>query len=225
MAVQYFQIGFNKCGTTSIARFFQRIGMDAIHWDGGRLARRMRDNLTHGKYILSGYEDYRAYCDMESLVPGEFIEGYKYFDEIANQVPDPMFILNTRDPGRWINSRLSHMGGEYAELQRRALGLPKLSNLVEYWHEDRVRHHDRVKRLVSSDRLLVFDVERDSPSKLCDFVGVPHAASRHFVVEKSTSSRLGDLLSQGIPDGVKSRFSLETRKRVRRLLRRRGLLR
>ena len=34
---KYFQIGFKRCGTTSLAAFFNRSGIPCAHWDRGRL--------------------------------------------------------------------------------------------------------------------------------------------------------------------------------------------
>lgn len=36
----YFQIGFQRCGTTSIALFLNRCGLPCVHYDEGRLAKR-----------------------------------------------------------------------------------------------------------------------------------------------------------------------------------------
>lgn len=45
---RYFQIGFHRCGTTSLWRFFERNGIPTVHFDKGNLARRMRDNIEAG---------------------------------------------------------------------------------------------------------------------------------------------------------------------------------
>ena len=52
-----FQIGFNKCGTTSLHQFFQRSGLRSVHWDGGYLAPRMEDNIRAGRRAIAGYEE------------------------------------------------------------------------------------------------------------------------------------------------------------------------
>jgi len=33
-----FQIGFNKCGTTSIHQFLLNNGIRSVHWEGGKIA-------------------------------------------------------------------------------------------------------------------------------------------------------------------------------------------
>ena len=61
---KYFQIGFRKCGTTTLWDFFNRNGIPAVHWDEGDLARRMRDNLEAGRRVLDGYDErYAAFTE------------------------------------------------------------------------------------------------------------------------------------------------------------------
>ena len=105
---RFFQIGFNRCGTTSIHSFFEANGIPSIHYDDGRLATTMFDNLDQGRFILRGYEGYNAFTDMEYLTHSRYYEGYKLYRPIMEQVPDAKFILNVRDPDRWIMSRLIH---------------------------------------------------------------------------------------------------------------------
>ena len=107
---RFFQIGFNRCGTKSIHHFFEANGIPSVHYDGGRLATTMFDNLDQGKFVLQGYEGYNAFTDMEYLTDSRYYEGYKLYGPFMEQVPDAKFILNIRDPDRWIMSRLNHAG-------------------------------------------------------------------------------------------------------------------
>ena len=102
----YFQIGFNRCGTVSLYRFFRANGFAAVHHDGGRLAIAMDANLRAGRHVLSGYERCEAFFDMSFLRPHVHVEMYKYWDRLLEQVPEARFILNLRDVEHWVASRL-----------------------------------------------------------------------------------------------------------------------
>ena len=103
---EIFQIGFNRCGITSIHSFFQENGISSIHYDRGKLAKTLFDNLAQGKHILRGYEKYDAFTDMEWLTHDKYREGYKLYLPIMAQVPEAKFILNVWHPDKWIMSRL-----------------------------------------------------------------------------------------------------------------------
>jgi len=221
VAKKFFQVGFNKCGTTSIAKFFNRNGLPAVHWDGGRLALRMSRNLDNGVPILSGYEKYTAFFDMEAITDTEFVEGSKLYEELLDEVDDPMFILNTRNQNRWISSRLDHLEVEYANRQLQILGFDELSDLVTHWRHEWVAHHAAVVESVPSERLLVFDIENDPPEALCQFVGLPPQAAQHFKIEKFTVLPLGRLLSRHTPTLLKNLLITETKVKLQRVLRKR----
>src|SRR5262245_6163956 len=106
--MRIFLIGFNKCGTTTIHRYFVANGIKSIHWYKGRLARRIFCNIARGDPLLTGYESFEAFTDMEYLDHhGAYhLEAYKLFPYFAVQYPDSTFVLNIRDRESWIRSRL-----------------------------------------------------------------------------------------------------------------------
>ena len=86
---RYFQIGFRKCGTTSIAAFFNRNGIPCIHHDRGHLGCRMQQNLRQGAPLLAGYdEQYRAFANMEYYFADGYFEGYKLYRELMESYED-----------------------------------------------------------------------------------------------------------------------------------------
>ena len=230
--MKVFQIGFNRCGTTSIHQFFEANGMRSVHHDKGRLALTMDANLRHGRHILSGYEHYDAYTDMELLLPSMYIEAYKLYNQILEQVPDAMFILNVRDVDRWVASRLRlqmgrysrsarafnslewppdapnltatrwHRRASYAETYMAAHGLDNMSDVVRHWKSEWEIHIAQVKQDIPADRLLVFDIESDSPLSLCRFVGLDDSAAIHYRQENATPGALGQFLVYWAPDTV-----------------------
>ena len=206
--------------------------MRSVHHDRGRLALIMDANLRHGRHILSEYEHYDAYSDMELLLPSTHIEAYKLYNHILEQVPDAMFILNVRDVDRWVASRLRlqmdrdsrmahalnspdwppdapeltaarwHRRAFYSESYMTAHGLNNMSDVVRHWKSDWGAHIVQVKQDIPADRLLVFDIESDSPLSLCRFVGLDDSAALHYRQENATLGMLGQFLAYWTPDTV-----------------------
>ena len=84
--MKIFQIGFNKCGTSTIHRYLRANGVKCVHWDDGRLAQRMFANLANGDNLMAGYEGFDAFTDMEYIDQvGTLLEGYKLFPYLAAQ--------------------------------------------------------------------------------------------------------------------------------------------
>lgn len=193
--MKVFQIGFNKCGTTSIHFRLIALGFSSVHRttpDWQYVAEIMSNNLKHGYHILHGLDDYDAFTDIEYLHGNGFIEGYKYFSEIARQVPDAWFILNIRDRERWIASRLDHNNGKYAAGLLKLSGLPSLEALVESWRFDWDTHIGEVRRVVPAERLLILDIENEKMSKIDEFLGrslVMEPLSIHGNFTRSALSR------------------------------------
>lgn len=116
MKNKIFQIGFNKCGTSSIHSLFEKYTspkVRSIHWKKGLLAKSMFNNMQMNRQLLSDeYSEYDVFTDMESI----FVEGgqlqiihmYEYFRILDNQYPNSKFIFNIRNIDDWIESRLKH---------------------------------------------------------------------------------------------------------------------
>ena len=249
MRARYFQIGFNKCGTVSLHRFFRLNGIASVHHDGGRLAIAMDASLRAGRHVLTGYEECEALLDMSYLRPHVHVEIYKRWEVLLEQVPDARFILNVRDVERWVQSRLAMgpwtewrferpargfgppwdapPGGlaeripAFRERYRRCHGLADTDAVVAHWRADWDRHVAAVRASVPADRLLVFDVERDPPETLCRFAGLDAAAARHWTRENPSLGSLGRAVSGWTPRSVMRRVPEALKRPVRYVLRRR----
>ncbi|HEY8698306.1 MAG TPA: sulfotransferase [Rhizomicrobium sp.] len=131
--MRIFQIGFNRCGTRTLSRFFRDNGLQTVHWDEGRLARRLFYNLEEGRPLIDGYADRDVFTDMEMLTSKVYLEGYKLFPILARENPDATFILNTRDRERWIQSRLAHGAGNYLQRYMHAHDLDSETGVIRHW--------------------------------------------------------------------------------------------
>ncbi len=184
--MKIFLIGFNKCGTTTIHRYFAANGISSVHWDKGRLARRIFQNLASGDPLLAGYEGFDAFTDMEYLDDrGAYhLEAYKLFPYLAEQYPDAVFILNTRDREGWIRSRLRQP--RYAARAKKHHNVTSYKQLADIWRADWDRHHRRVTDFfsVAPYRFLVCKIGADLPHLLDE--GLPECKldARYFKIYK-----------------------------------------
>lgn len=170
--MKIFQIGFNKCGTSTLRHFLHKNGIASVHWDEGRLAQRIFDNLAGDKDLLFGYEDYQAFGDMEFIDGARFLEGYKLYRQFAAQYPDSVFILNTRDREQWIQSRFRHNDGGYAAMHRSYYAAGSDEELAEIWRGEWDSHHRDVLDFFDPGeyRFFTWRIEDDLPRLLAEHV-------------------------------------------------------
>ena len=102
-----FQIGFHRCGTTALAAFFERCGLPCVHYDSGRLGRRLRENLAAGRAPLAGYEGCRAFTNMQYEDGADYFDGMAHFRAL-DAAYDARFVLNTRPLEHWLRSLAVH---------------------------------------------------------------------------------------------------------------------
>jgi hypothetical protein len=128
-----FQIGFNRCGTSSISHFFNKNGYKAAHWEKGTIAVGMELARLRDEPLLTYCKEYDVYTDLEKVnlwrlpklkwrypifrkylketdqtpVNAPPIYAFKYFKKLEKQYPNSRFIFNTRDRDNWIQSRLN----------------------------------------------------------------------------------------------------------------------
>ena len=189
--MKIFQIGFNKCGTSTIHRFLRANGVKCVHWDDGRLARRMFANLANGDNLMAGYEDFDAFTDMEYVDRfGTLLEGYKLFPYLAAQYPDAVFILNTRDREAWIRSRLAWRG-DYAARHRAYYNVASNEELADVWRAEWDRHHSRVTKYFAgkSHRFFICRIESDLPHLLNEKLPEYHLDDKLYELRNVASSR------------------------------------
>ncbi|MBM3604378.1 MAG: hypothetical protein FJX25_06370 [Alphaproteobacteria bacterium] len=142
MQPKFFQIGFNKCGTTFIAQLFDMNGIPAAHWLEGALAEDIAyARLTGRKPLERWAERTVAFTDMESVrfLNMPVIEAFKEYAFLDQHYPGSVFLLNTRRLEDWIASRYLHRGGAYARSYAANLGVP-LGDLADIWAADWQAH-------------------------------------------------------------------------------------
>ncbi|WKD48794.1 sulfotransferase [Microbulbifer spongiae] len=185
--MRVFQIGFNKCGTTSLNHFFLRNGYKAIHWDYGNLALQLEANCLHGRPLLSGYEEYNFFSDMELVSTRCLYAFEKYYQELDRQYPGSLFILNTRPIEKWINSRLNHGLGSYLRRFKEIYSCDR-EEVVQRWKYEWHRHHSNVLQyFYGRKNFLLFNIEKDDGEKIKNFIGCSKINASYYRHEHRTA--------------------------------------
>jgi hypothetical protein len=174
-----FQMGFHRCGTTTLWQYFERNGLNCVHWDGGKLARTLEDNIAAGKPPLGErYADVDFFSEMEALsgLEGEYLTPFKKIEAFVAAYPDDVYILNTRRLPDWINSRYHHWSWAphtYLAKFKSWMGPGTTDKeVVAYWRKEWHDHHAHFRKFFSKHRPYIrhleFNIDTDGPHKLMD---------------------------------------------------------
>lgn len=161
-----FQIGFNKSATVSICNYFKNQGFKAVHWDKGRLSKKIKVNYELGLPLLTGYEEYQVFTDMEHIdADGTlFYSAEEFYKELDTQYPNSIFILNYRNLEDWILSRKNHQN--YLESVMLSKRLSE-SEVIEYWKKRYNEHICSVNDYFNGrNNLIRLDLDNDDNDKL-----------------------------------------------------------
>ena len=218
----FFQIGFRRCGTTALAAFFNRCAIPCVHHDGGRLARRMRDNLAAGRAPLDGYDRrYAAFTNIDFQTPTDHFDGFRQFDALLGAYGGRC-ILNTRPVEHWLGSVMRNAERPRIRAAYRArFGTDDLREVAGHWRAAWEEHHRRVLAEVPAQSLLVFDIESDPPERLCDFIGVGRECARLYTLENPRMMPLAESLAARLPRALRRAVPGGVRRRIKKWLRRR----
>lgn len=105
---QIFLCGLNKTGSTSLTEAFSRAGYNCVHWDSGKLAKRMFANFSAGRPCLTGYETFEVISDPFYLDTQIYLNGAQLCHVVAAEYPNCLFIYLHREVTKQVESRLAH---------------------------------------------------------------------------------------------------------------------
>lgn len=166
MLPKFFQIGFNKCGTTFIAKLFDLNGIPAVHWAEGALADDIAWSKLTGRAPLQRWAgDTVAFTDMESVrfLNMPVIEAFKEYVFLDASFPGAVFLLNTRNVDDWVASRYLHWGGRYARSYAASLGVG-LADLGDIWRQEWQDHIAGCRaHFAGRDRFIEIDIDEATP--------------------------------------------------------------
>jgi hypothetical protein len=168
-----FNLAFNKCGTTSLAKALNILGVPTLdHWflantrNGPariRLIDVARRNIALGRRPFQGVDEkYWWYTDFF---------GQAFYREIDTAYPDSKFILTVRPIEDWLRSREQHVYRNRANPNYRG-GLTKVD--IDGWRRHFISSYRYIKQYFSRrpDVLLIIDVPGgDGWDELCPFLG------------------------------------------------------
>jgi hypothetical protein len=198
--VKIFQIGFSKCGTSTLAAFFNLNGVPALHHDFGNLALSIHENAHYGKPLIAPeYAKYLVFTDMENMFDDPPINAaLLYFKELDRQYPGSKFILNTRNKSAWLKSRAKHPVNKNGQTNLLAANAKMLNispeEVLELWGNEWDTHHHAVIEYFKErpQDLLVFDIEKDPPQKLVNFLRNNYKLNVQYYLHKNKTIDLID---------------------------------
>lgn len=201
-----FQIGFSKCGTSTIAEFFNLNGIPAIHHDFGHLATSIFANAANGKALIAPqYINYVVFTDMERMYDDPPLNvGLSLFKELDQQYPGSKFILNTRDKNAWLKSRAAHPVGSnngptLLQLNTQILQTSR-EEVIARWGAEWDTHHAAVLEYFKDrpNDLLVFNIDNDGPEKLVAFFKDDFKLQAKLYPHKNKSSTRAKLKDEAV---------------------------
>ncbi|MBM5816965.1 MAG: Nif11-like leader peptide family natural product precursor [Cyanobacteria bacterium K_Offshore_surface_m2_239] len=168
------QIGFNKTGTTSLAHFFRQNNYKTKGVEASLL---IFKNLQADSDPFFGMNA-DLYQDLENHNLGIYI--WRRYRELYDRRPDTYFILTTREVDGWINSRLRHNSGRYAEIEMRRRGIRDVDELVKTWKDDFAAYHYEAQEFFKDKgKLYVHSLDQLDVPGLINFVSDDYDLSRN----------------------------------------------
>ena len=167
--MKIFQIGFNKCGTQSLADFFSQNGYKSVHWGEGKWNEFFMENQRNGKLLCEGADNIVFWSDIGFL--------QRQFQIFAEQYPQSKFIYNIRSIDKWLDSRdrqYTKHSDAYHKAFNKTVGLDSSGlSRRDYWKAEWMYHKKVIEEYFvgkKASRLLVFDIEKDTTQKIVDFL-------------------------------------------------------
>ncbi|KPA10689.1 hypothetical protein MHK_009104 [Candidatus Magnetomorum sp. HK-1] len=164
-----YQIGFNKAGTKSLCYYLEKNGIPTIHYDKGKLSSTIIRNAKAGRPLFYEYEAFQGFTDMEHMTDNgqQRYASEEFFEQMYNEDPDGLFILNVRPIVDWINSRAKH--GRYLIRAMEAHNKTE-EEIFAMWREEFITHVEKVSRFFAGkDNFLMFDLSKHDGQYLTDF--------------------------------------------------------
>lgn len=184
LAFKVFVIGFNKCGTRSLHRYFSECGLDSCH--GGAqsidLTVRIVRNIALGVPALRGIDHFDAYADIPAV--------QSQFRQLDRDYPGSRFIFNVRDIDGWILSRLNHLDGRNCEFLNILHGLNlDWQEWANRWRAEFIAHERTVAEYFRHrpGDLLRYDIENDEAPRLASFLDIAGVAQDRALPRDGTT--------------------------------------
>jgi len=183
-----FVIGFNKTATRAFHHFFSQNGFPSVHWDEGKLAQKMAENVHSGRRVFDGYDqEFRVFSDLFSRDAGQIIEGNSFYREMNSDYPGAFFVLNNRNTEAWIQSRERHRSGALLAQQLAILQSDNPEDARDLWRSQKNVFEREVRKYFDGNaRFLELDIDRDNvPLLLEQLIGFRLDPAHWMVIGKT----------------------------------------
>ncbi len=179
-----FLIGFNKCGTTSLHKFFRNQGLKSAHcWLGMRYLALEAVSHTDVLNVRRVFSDWQVFSDFTFLKGKHFVEPLDMYPIWRQAFPDAYFILNDRPVEDWVKSRMFHKDGDFLRrfINHSGCGSIEAAN---QWREKFSAHRNDVLSFFHNDkRFCHFMLGEDSITKVVNFLCNDYKLNEEFFKE------------------------------------------
>ena len=134
MLNKVFQVGFNKCGTTSLHHLFAASGYRSVHWHKGDLGRQIYINITTGQPVLSGISHLDCFFDMV-FMDADKANYCHYFDLVLPKLTSGAILIadNVLWSGKVLEEEIPIKDSEtrgLKEFNKKVMAEKKVENLL-----------------------------------------------------------------------------------------------
>ena len=154
-------------------------GYASIHFDRGRLARKMIQNSLEDRKLPNGYDHkFRIFSDMIVQTSRIRFEANSFFPVLDRDYPGSYFIFNNRDAEDWVKSRADNWVNRYGcsivELEQQVLNTRDPEQVVDLWRTEKLRFEDGIRTYFRTHpRFLEIDIlDADLPQKVSGFTTI-----------------------------------------------------
>ena len=186
------QVGFRKCGITSVAAFIIPIssGTRVVYHDLDRPRWRIEWNPTGDVPLTTGHGRCRAFVNMDCVSSSGRFEGFSHKELLMDEYSDSLFILSTQSKVNRLKSRAARGDGKSSTMQATLprYGTEVVASPMDIRSADWQTHHGETAQDIPAGRFLVSDSEQDSRKLPCNFVGLLPYMSNTYL---ETMSRFG----------------------------------
>ena len=178
---ELFLLGFNKCGTTSLHKFFRDQGLKSAHcWIGSKNLAMECASHVDVTDCHRAFSNWQVFSDFTFLKGDRFLEPLDMYPLWRKSYPNAYFILNDRHLEDWVKSRRAHKGGDFLNRYLDFSGLSECE-AVDQWVKKFLAHRASVLSFFQGDsKFCHFMVGQDSIKKVVGFLSADYHLSADF---------------------------------------------
>ena len=168
-------VGFPKSGTSSFQKLFTELGYNCYHWvkHSEYIGIIIYKNKQMNKPLLNGFLKNDVITQMDVCIDNNnaYWPQITDYEQLYNENPDSIFILNKRDPAKILSSFK-----RWNKLHERLIRYnPELLNNItdESFIDFVIKHYINIETFFSkfpNSKFISFDIENDKLDKLNKYI-------------------------------------------------------